>query len=169
VFQQEVLGFFGRQPRQPFELVLVRGDELLEFRRSGRRALFTVGNGQRLRLQFLFLALGGSKPVAEARFPAPELLFGVGDLLGFLAGHLLGRGAHLVRFFLGLEEDLLLAGLGIALGVLRDAQRLFFRAADGLGGDALAIRDPVGKDSGGSHQRDGAIDQVDQIEAHSGP
>ena len=126
-------------------------------------------NGLRLRLQLLFLALGGRQLVAERRFLAAELLFGVGELLGLFAGRPLGLGAHLVRLFLGLEQGLLLAALGVALGVFHDAQRLFFGAADGLGGDALAIRDPVGEDRDGGHQRDRAIDQVNQIEAHSGP
>ena len=35
MLQQQVFGFFGRQPGQAFELVLLRGDELLVFRRSG--------------------------------------------------------------------------------------------------------------------------------------
>ena len=78
----------------------------------------------------------------------------------------LGFGAHLVRLFLGLEQGLLLAALRVALGVFHDAQRLLFGAADGLGGDALAVRDPVGEHRGGGHQRDRAIDQVNQIQAH---
>ena len=169
VLQQEVFGFFGRQPRQALELVLLRGDELLVFRRRRRTCCFlTFGDGLRLRLQLLLLALGGRHLVAEGRFPAPQLLFGVRQLLGLFAGDPLGLGAHLVRFFLGLEQRLLLAGFGVALGVLHDAQRLLFRAADGLGGDALAIGDPVGEHRSGGHQRDGAIDEIHQIEAHDG-
>ena len=70
----------------------------------------------------------------------------------FLARDALGFGAQLVRLFLGLEQRFLLAGLGVALGVLHDAQRLLFGAADGLGGDALAVGDPVGEDGGGGHR-----------------
>ncbi len=81
-----------------------------------------------------------------------ELLFGVGELLGLFARDPLGFGAQLVRLFLGLEQRFFLAGLGVALGVFQDAQRLFFGAADGLGGDALAVRDPVGEDGRGGHR-----------------
>ena len=50
-----------------------------------------------------------------------------------------------MRLLLGLEQRFFLAGFGVALGVLDDAQRLFFGAADGLGGDALAVGDPDGE------------------------
>ncbi len=104
--------------------------------------------------------------VAERRFLAAELLFGVGELLGLFAGRALGFGAHLVRLFLRLEQGFLLAALGVALGVFHDAQRLFFGAADGLGRDALAVRDPVCEHRCGCHRGDRAIDQVNQIQAH---
>ena len=52
-----------------------------------------------------------------------------------------------MRLFLGLEQRFFLARLGVALGVLDDAERLFFGAADGFGGDALAVRDPDGEDA----------------------
>ncbi len=60
---------------------------------------------------------------------------------------------QLVRLLLGFEQGFLLAGFGVALGVLDDAERLLFGAADGFGGDALAVRDPDGEHGGGRHQR----------------
>ena len=63
-------------------------------------------------------------------------------LLAVLARLLLGVGQKLVRLFLGFEKGFLLAGFGVALGVLDDAEGLFLGAADGFGGDALAVRDP---------------------------
>ena len=64
-----------------------------------------------------------------------------------------------MRFLLGVEEGLFLARLGVALGVLDDAEGLFFGAADGLSRDAPAVGDPHGVDGRGRHDRD---DQVDQ-------
>ena len=169
VLQQEVLGLFGRQAGQALELVLLRGDELLVFRGSSGRALLAVGDGLGLRLQLLVLAFGGGRPVGQRRLLAAQLLFGVRELLRLLARHPLGFGAKLVRFLLGLEKRLLLARLGLALGVFHDAQCLLFGASDGFGSDALAICDPVGEHRGGGHQRDRAIDDIEEIEAHAGP
>ena len=76
-----------------------------------------------------------------------QLLFGVGELLDLFARDALGFGAQLVRLFLGLEQRFLLAGLGVALRVFHDAHGLLFGPADGLGGDAFAVGDPVGEDS----------------------
>jgi hypothetical protein len=71
-----------------------------------------------------------------------------------------------VRLLLGLEQCFFLAGLCVALGVLHDADRLFFGAPDGFGRDALAIGDPVGENGGGGHSRDGEIDHINQVQAH---
>ena len=50
----------------------------------------------------------------------------------------LGLRGELVRLLLGFEQRFLLAGLGVALGLLAAMRsRLLFGAADGLGGDAL--------------------------------
>jgi hypothetical protein len=56
-----------------------------------------------------------------------------------------------VGFLLCLEQRFFLPRLGVALGVLHDPQRLLFGPADGFGGDALAIRNPVGEHGCGSH------------------
>ena len=59
-------------------------------------------------------------------------------------------------FFLGVEEGFLAAVVGVALGVLDDAEGLFFRATDGFRGDALPVRHPdkehrARRDEGKSH------------------
>ena len=58
VFEQEVFGLLRRQPRQPLELVLLRGDELLIFDCGSRRALVAIGDHLRLRLKLAFLPFG---------------------------------------------------------------------------------------------------------------
>ena len=75
-------------------------------------------------------------------------------LLALLARLAFGLGEEIVRLFLGVEQRLLLAGLGVAFGVLHDPQRPLLRPADGLGGDALAIGDPDGKHGRRRHQGD---------------
>ncbi len=61
VLQQQVFGLFGRQARQPFELVLLCGDQLLVFRGGRGGALLALGDRLRLRLQLLLLALERSR------------------------------------------------------------------------------------------------------------
>ena len=87
------------------------------------------------------------------RFAAHQRLLERLRLLAFLARLLLGVGQKLVRLFLGFEKGFLLAGFGVALGVLDDAEGLLLGAADGLGGDALAVRDPDREQGGSRHQR----------------
>ena len=106
---------------------------------------------------------------SERRLAPAELLFGGGQALGLLARHALGLHARLVSLFLGLEQHFLFPCFGVAFGVLQDAHRLFFGAPDRFGGDTFAVGDPVGEDGGGGHRRNGEIDEIHQVEAHSGP
>ena len=46
-----------------------------------------------------------------------------------------------------------------AFGILGDTARLLLGAADGFGGDALAVGHPHGKHRGGRHQADGEVDE----------
>ncbi len=72
-----------------------------------------------------------------------------------------------MRFLLRIEERLLLAGFGVAFGILDDAEGLRLGAADGLGGDALAIRYPDGKDRRGRPEGDEDVDQQYEIGQHA--
>ena len=81
-------------------------------------------------------------------------------LLALLPRLALGRRQDLVRLFLGVEQRFLLARLGVALGVLDDAERLLLGAADGFGGDALPVGHPDREHRGGRHERDQRVDQV---------
>ena len=70
-----------------------------------------------------------------------------------------------MRLFLGVEQGFFLARLGVALGVLDDAERLLFGAADGFGGDALAVGDPDREHRAGGHERDDDVDEHTDISA----
>ena len=103
----------------------------------------------------------------ERRVAADQRLLERLRLLPLLARLLLGFREQLVRLFLGFEQRFFLAGFGVALGVLDDAERLLLGAADGFGGDTLAVGDPDGEHGGRRHQGDQDVDQVPEIRQHA--
>jgi len=79
----------------------------------------------------------------------------------------LGVGEDLVGLLLGLDERLLLPVLGVALRVLHNAERLFLGAADGFGGNPLAVGDPDGKHGRCGHQGDDDVYEVPIYRQHA--
>jgi len=72
-----------------------------------------------------------------------------------------------VGFLLGLEQRLLAVRLGVALGVLGDAEGLFFGAADGFRRDAAAVGNPPRDDGGGRDGGDGEVDEIAEVLQHA--
>ena len=87
-------------------------------------------------------------------------------LLPFPARLAIGLRQHLMRLFLRFEQRFLPAGFAVALGVLDDAHGLRLGAANGLGGDALAVGDPDGKHRRRRPEGDEDIDQQYQAGQH---
>ena len=88
----------------------------------------------------------------ERRLALDQHLLDAGNLLPVIARVLLGLDAQLVRALLGLEHRFLAPRVGFALRVAQDARRLFLGAADGLGGEALAVGEPIAEDRGGARR-----------------
>ncbi len=130
--------------------------------------LLALGDGLLARLQVL-LERGRSATwrSVSVDFAADQRLLERLRLLALLARLALGVGEELVRLFLGVEQRFLLAGFGVALGVLDDAERLLLGAADGFGGNALAVGDPDGEHGGRRHERDQDVDQVPDDRQHA--
>ena len=106
----------------------------------------------------------------ERRLALHQDLLDAGDLLPVIARVLLGLDAQLVRALLGLEQRFLASRVVLALGVAQDARRLFFGAADGLGGEALAVGEPIAEDRRGGGKRDDEIEGVVQdLARHESP
>ena len=154
LLEQQLLGLVGGQAGDAFELVLLRARRAARTwpRRPppssrARRPPCRAPRSSFSSRSIARLALGRATPRGGQR------LLERGGLLALLARLPLGLDQQLVRLLLGLEQRFLLAGFGVALGVLDDAERLFFGAADGLGGDALAVGDPHGEHGAGRHQR----------------
>ncbi len=166
LLEQKILGFLGGQARQTLQLVLLCGDELFVFGRGRQRGFLALDDRLGPRLQFFVFPFGRRQLLGERRFPASELLLGLGQLHALFARDALGLGAHLMGLFLCFEQRLFLAVLSIALGILQDTERLFFGPSDGFGGNSLSVGDPIGEDGRGGHGRDGEIDDVSQIQAH---
>ena len=130
------------------------GDQLLVLRRGAAAVLFSrSASGAFARRAGPSRAVDCRLPLGERRLAPGERLLEALGLLTVLARLPLGLDRDLVRLFLGVEQRFLLARLGVALGVPDDAQRLFFGAADGFGGDALAVGDPDGEHRGGRRRR----------------
>ena len=146
LLEQQLLGFFCRQPGDALELVLLLGDELLVL--GGRR----LERASRARRRCARAPAAPSRAARRrpARRRAP-LRGGRGSVRAVAACWRSCRAwrsacdEDLVRLFLGVEQRFLLARLGVALGVFDDAERLLLGAADGFGGDALAVGDPDGE------------------------
>ena len=145
LLDQQLLRFVGGEAGDALELVLLVRDELLVLRRGGCGAALAIDERAVPAVQLFLEALDRGLALGGGRFAAAERLLERGGLLAILPRLPLGLHQDLVRFFLGLEERFLAAGLGVALGVARDAERGLFRAPDRLGGDALAVRDPDGE------------------------
>src|SRR5688572_15341719 len=98
--------------------MLLRRHQLLVLRGGGRRRLFSLGDRDGAGLELLFLAVDGRRPLGERRLAPAELVFGVGQLLGFFTSQAFGFSAQLVRLFFGFEQRFLLARFRVAFGVL---------------------------------------------------
>src|SRR5207247_8588022 len=127
--------------------------------RGGFGGLLAIARGAVARGQVALEPVGGGLAFGERRVAPRQRLLERGGSLSILAGLLLGRDENLVGVFLGFEERLFFARLGVALGVLDDAQRRLFGAADGFGGDALSVRHPhrehgAGRDGGADDRRE---------------
>ena len=159
LLDQQLLGFVGGQAGDAFELVLLLRDELLVLRRGGGRRLLALVR-RPARAPPAPSRAARSRPAARraplragsasARAPRPAG--------GPARACRSASTQQLVRLLLGVEQRFLLAGFGVALGVLDDAERLFFGAADGFGGDALAVGDPDGEHRAGRDERDDEVD-----------
>ena len=147
LLEQQLLGLVGGQAGDAFELVLLLRDEPLVLGGGGRRRPFALGQAALARRAAPSRAArrrSGARPAAMSR-RRQRLLERRGGLAD-LRGLPLGLDQQLVGLLLGVEERFLLPAFGVALGVLERPQRLLFGAADGFGGDALAVRDPDGED-----------------------
>lgn len=156
LLEQQVLGFLGGEAGDPLEFVLLPGDELLVLRGRGIGLLFALRHRLLAPKQFLLHALERQLPLGELGIAAGEALFKGLRLLPLMPRLAIGVGQDLVGFFLGVEEGFLAVVVGVALGVLDDAQRLLFRASDCLCRDALPVRHPdkehrARRDEGKSH------------------
>ena len=118
-------------------------------------------------LQFLLDALEGELALGELRLAAYEALLERLRLLAFLARLPLGVGQDLVRLLLGVEEGFLAAGVGVAFGVLDDAERLLLGAADRFGGDALAVGDPDSEHRTGGDEGEHDADEITGYRQHA--
>ena len=159
VLDEQLLRLFARQAGDALELALLIGDEPLVFRRGVERGLLALLDRALARGQLLLEPLGAGLAIGERRVAPREGLFERGRLLAVLPRLALGLHEDFVRLLLGFEERFLLARFGVAFGVLGDAEGLLFGAADGFGGDALAVGHPHGKHRGGRHEADGEVDE----------
>jgi hypothetical protein len=99
----------------------------------------------RSRAQVLIELVAGRNPLGQGARLVAQRLFERADLLTSIAGQVFGRRDDLVGFFLGLEQRFLLPGFRVALGVAHDSGGLLLGASDGFGGDAPAVREPIGE------------------------
>ena len=167
LLEQQLLGLLGGQARDPLELVLLADDQPLVLFDGGCRRPLPLADRFLPPRQIALGAVDGRLAFGETRLAAHQRLLERLRLLALVTGLLLGLGQQLVGFFLGFEEGFLLAGLGVALGVLDDAQRLFFGASNGLGGDALAVGHPHREHGGGRHHGDQDVDHIPEIWQHA--
>ena len=105
--------------------------------------------------------------VGESGFAAGEGLLQRVRLLALLPGLALSLAQQLVSLLFGFEEGFLLASLGIPLGFLRDAQRLFLGASDRFSRDAPAIRHPDCVHGGRRDDSDDGVDDVTEYRQHA--
>ncbi len=125
LLQQQLLGFVGGQAGDPLELVLLLRDQLLGSARPPASSLLLAGCTTPTRApadRCTVRSLAACRS-ASLRFAASQRLLERLRLLAFLPGLAFGVGEDVVRLLLGVEQDLLAAGLGVALGVLDDAER----------------------------------------------
>ncbi len=168
LFDENVLRFVGRQAGDPLQLVFLLGHELVVLRGRGGRGLLALAQPAVARVQLPLQALDGGLALGDRGVAPVERLFEGGRLLAVLARLPLGIHQEIVGALLGFEERLFLAGLGVALGVLRDAERLLLGAADGFGGEALAVGDPYREERGRDDRgHDGGDDQADEYLLHA--
>ena len=148
LLQQQLLGFVGRQAGDALQLVLLLRDELLVLRGGApRRPSRARAIGAFARLQVLLELLGGREPLGERlvlrgerparasrRLLAPVLRPGARPPSAIsCAFSLASSSASFLRFSASRSAS------------RRHARRLFLGAADGLGGDPLAVGDPDGE------------------------
>ena len=169
LLDQQLLRFVGGQAGDALELVLLLGDEPLVFRRRRRASSSRARRAARSRLLELLLEpIDRRLPLGQRRLAAGQRLLERRRLLAVLPRLALGLHQDLVRLLLGVEQRFLLARLGVALGVLDDAERLFLGAADGFGGDALAVGHPDREHRrGGDDGHDGGYDDLREIRQHA--
>jgi len=167
LLEQKLLRLLGGEAGDALEVVLLLCDEALVFLRGRLRRPLPVGDRVLTGLQIFFGAVDGALPLGERRLTADQRLLQRLRLLTLLPGLLFSLRQQLVGFLFGFEEGFLLAGFGVAVGVLDDAKRLFLGATDRFGGDPLAIGHPDGEHGGGRHQGDQNIDQVPEIRQHA--
>ena len=148
------------RPGDALELALLIGDEPLVFRRGVLSELFSRSPTVRSRAVSSFSSR--STPASRSASAASRrarVCSSVGRLLALLPRLALGLHEDLVRLFLGVEQRFLPPRLGVAFGVFDDAKRLRLGAADGFGGDALAVGHPHREDRGGGNQGDEDVDE----------
>ena len=124
LLDEQLLGLVGRQAGDAFELALLLGDELLVLRRGRRATPSRARSTARSRAVSSFSSRSTPVCAIGERGVAPrERLLERRRLLALLPRLALGLHEDLVRLLLGLEQRFLLAGFGVALGVLDDAER----------------------------------------------
>ena len=167
LFEQQLLRFIRGQAGDPLELALLLCGKLFVLRRRSRRALLAVGDGAVAVSQLFFEPLCRDLALGERRIAAGERLFEQGYLLPLLPGLTFGVHQDVVRLLLCFEERFLLACFRVALGVLRDAERPLFGAADGFGSDPFPVRHPPAEYRGAERHRNGRVDEVFDILHHA--
>ena len=123
LLDQQFLGLVGGEAGDALELVLLLARRARSYlRRGGGRGLLALGSprGRAPSSSFSSRSIGGL-PLGERRFAPRERLFERRRLLALLSRLALGLHQDVVRLLLGVEQRFLLAGLGVALGVLGDA------------------------------------------------
>ena len=162
LLEQQLLGFVGGQAGDPLELVLLLRRRAVRIR-GGRFGAFSRSRALARGVQLFLEPLDAACRSASWRLAPRQRLFERLRLLALLPRLAFGLRQDLVRLLLGVEQRFLLARFGVALGVLDDAERLLLGAADGFGGDALAVGDPDGEHRAGGHQRDDDVDADTEI------
>ena len=156
LLEQQRLGFLGSEAGDSLEFVLLPGDELLVVRGRGLGLLLALRYRRLAPQQFLLHPLERQLPLGELGIAAGDALLERVRLLTLLPRLTIGVRQNVVGLFLGVEEGFLAGVVGVARGVLEDAQRLFFRASDRLCRDALPVCHPdkehrARRDEGKSH------------------
>ena len=143
---QQLLRLVGGQSGDALELVLLLRDQLLRIWLPRPRPSSHAGCSAWSRAASSF----SSRSMAPWRSAAADsrrnsVCSSVDGLLAIGARLTLRLHQDVVRLLLGFEQRFFLGRFGVAFGVPGETLRLLFGAADGVGGDALAVGDPDGE------------------------